>query len=256
LAKYKQIKVDGLTISLSQNESFETISLTDMIYGEFAIIKDKSGLNSFKISVKEWVNKTNAVGVEAKAGRYGGTYANVDIAFHFAMWISPVFQLHIVREYQRLKKIEQNQYGLEWNVKRILSKVNYLIQTNAVKKYIIPVSKNKDAYIYADEADLLNLVLFNCTAKIWREANPKRALNGENIRDMASINELAVLSNLENLNATLIKNKIEKSKRFKVLKETAKEQKEILDNIDFIKSLKKIDDTTYFDAEGDKKHLT
>ena len=219
-------------------------------YGEFAIIKDKSGLNNFKISVKEWVAKTNAIGLTAKAGRYGGTYAHKDIAFHFCMWISPEFQLYVIKEYQRLKDIENNQYNLEWNVKRVLSKVNYQLQTDAIKNYIIPSKSDnlKDEWIYADEADMLNLIMFNCTAKKWRELNPERASAGENIRDMASINELNIISNLESLNATLIKKGMAKKERFTMLSEVANEQRGLLEKYDYIKSIKKIDNTTYVDA--------
>ena len=219
-------------------------------YGEFAIIKDKSGLNNFKISVKEWVAKTNAIGLTAKAGRYGGTYAHKDIAFHFCMWISPEFQLYVIKEYQRLKDIENNQYNLEWNVKRVLSKANYQLQTDAIKNYIIPSKSDnlKDEWIYADEADMLNLIMFNCTAKKWRELNPERASAGENIRDMASINELNIISNLESLNATLIKKGMAKKERFTMLSEVANEQRALLEKYDYIKSIKKIDNTTYVDV--------
>ena len=219
-------------------------------YGEFAIIKDKSVINNFKISVKEWVAKTNAIGLTAKAGRYGGTYAHKDIAFHFCMWISPEFQLYVIKEYQRLKDIENNQYNLEWNVKRVLSKANYQLQTDAIKNYIIPSKSDnlKDEWIYADEADMLNLIMFNCTAKKWRELNPERASAGENIRDMASINELNIISNLESLNATLIKKGMAKKERFTMLSEVANEQRALLEKYDYIKSIKKIDNTTYVDA--------
>jgi hypothetical protein len=147
------------------------------------------------MSVNSWVEKTDAIGIFSKSGKNGGTYAHKDIAFEFGGAISPMFKLYVIKEYQRLKEIENNQYGLEWNVKRILSKANYQMHTDAVKKYIVPKSgytQAKEWLAYADEADLLNLVLFRCTARQWRELNPERALNNENIRDMASINELAV----------------------------------------------------------------
>jgi len=231
--------------------AWESLNNPNFNYGEFATIKDKSGLNNFKISVKDWVERTNAIGITAKAGRYGGTYAHTDIAFNFGMWISPMFQLYIVKEYQRLKEIESNQYNLEWNVKRLLSKANYRISTDAIDKYMIPklsFSQRKE-WIYSDEADLLNIVMFGCTAKQWREANPERALKGENLRDVASINDLAILSNLESLNATLVKNGLSKKERAKILIETAKEQKKILDGVDFIKSIKKTSETTYLEAQ-------
>ncbi len=138
-------------------------------YGEFAILRNQSGLNSFKVSVKEWVEKTNAIGIFAKAGRYGGTYAHKDIAFEFGTWISPTFKLYLMHEYQRLKEIEYNQYNLEWNFKRVLSKMNYHIHTDAVKSHIIPqISQDKEWLVYAEEADLLNVALFGCTAKQLR----------------------------------------------------------------------------------------
>jgi len=167
------------------------------------------------------------------------------------MWISSLFQLYIVKEYQRLKEIESNQYGLEWNVKRVLSKANYQIHTDAVKNYIIPklTYSQKKEWVYAEEADLLNAALFGCTARQWKESNPQRALNGENIRDMASINELAILTNLESLNATLIKNGVDKKNRLRILFETVKDQKETLDKIDYLKAIKKISDATYVDEQ-------
>ena len=283
--KISILKVKGMDIAVAKINEKDFISLTDMIkakdgdffisdwlrnrntleylaaweslnnpnfnYGEFATIKDKSGLNNFKISVKDWVKRTNAIGIIAKAGRYGGTYAHTDIAFNFGMWISPMFQLYIVKEYQRLKEIESNQYNLEWNVKRLLSKANYRINTDAIDKYVIPklsFSQRKE-WIYSDEADLLNIVMFGCTAKQWREANPGRVLRGENLRDVASINDLAILSNLESLNATLVKNGLSRKERAKILFETAKEQKKILDDVDFIKSIKKTSETTYLEAQ-------
>jgi hypothetical protein len=217
-------------------------------YGEFATIRNHSGLNSFKISVKEWVQKTNAIGIFAKAGRYGGTYAHKDIAFEFGSWISPTFKLYLITEYQRLKEIEYNRYNLEWNFKRVLSKMNYHIQTDAVKNHILPrlnLDDEKEWLIYAEEADLLNVALFGCTAKQWREANPKHAEKGLNIRDFASINELAVLSNIESLNAEMIKNKIEKKERFDKLRQIAQYQLEILNEKDFMKALKKLSDDIY-----------
>ena len=285
VAKFFILKVKGIDIAMTKVNESDFISLTDMIkakdgdffisdwlrnrntleylaaweslnnpsfnYGEFAIIKDKSGLNNFKISVKEWVARTGAIGLTAKTGRYGGTYAHTDIAFNFGMWISPIFQLYIVKEYQRLKEIESNRYNLEWNVKRLLSKANYRIHTDAIDKYMIPklsFSQRKE-WVYSDEADLLNIVMFGCTAKQWREANPKRALKGENLRDIASINDLAILSNLETLNAMLLKHGLPKKERARILIETAKEQKKVLDSVNFMNSIKKVNDATFLDAQ-------
>ena len=142
-------------------------------YGEFAIIKSQAGLNSFKISVKEFVAKTNAISLQAKAGRYGGTYAHKDIAFEFAMWISPEFKVYIVKEFQRLKEEEQKQLG--WSAKRELSKINYRIHTDAIKHNLIPaeITKAQSSIIYANEADVLNVAMFGMTAKQWRDANPE-----------------------------------------------------------------------------------
>ncbi len=231
--------------------AWESLNNPNFNYGEFATIKERSGLNNFKISVKEWVERTNAIGLYAKTGRYGGTYAYKDIAFNFGMWISPIFQLYIVKEYQRLKEVENNQYNLEWNVKRVLSKANYTIHTDAIKQYVIPQKQKwqKDDWIYASEADMLNIIMFGCTAKDWRELNPDKVLNGENIRDMASINDLAILSNLESLNAILIKQGMEREDRYKVLKETSEQQRTHLEQYDYIKSLKKLDDATYIEEE-------
>ena len=224
--------------------TWESLHNPNFNYGEFAIIKTQAGLNNFKISAKEWVAKTNAIGIFANSGRYGGTYAQKDIAFHFGMWISPVFQLYLIKEYQRLKEIESHQYNIEWNVKRILAKTNYTLHTDAIKKYILPalsVDKQKEALIYAEEADLLNLALFGCTAKQWRDANPTIKDVKINIRDIASINELAILSNIENINSEFIRNKIDKFERFSRLKEIVDYQREILEKNDILKSLKRKD---------------
>ena len=231
---------------------WEKLNNPDFNYGEFATIRNQSGLNSFKVSVKEWVKKTNAIGIFAKAGRYGGTYAHKDIAFEFGSWISPTFKLYLITEYQRLKEIEYNQYNLEWNFKRVLSKMNYHIQTDAVKNHIIPQSnytKDTEWLAYAEEADLLNVALFGCTAKHWRDANSEHAEKGLNIRDFASINELAVLSNIESLNADMISSKIEKTERFNKLRQITQYQLQILNEKDFMKALKKLDNNTYINEQ-------
>ena len=215
---------------------------------EFDHFKMQAGLPSFVLSPTQWIEKTNAIGIVSKSGRYGGTYAHKDIAFEFGSAINPVFKLYLIKEYQRLKQIENNQYNLEWNVKRILSKVNYHIHTDAIKQNIIPqlnFEKNKEWIVYAEEADLLNVALFGCTAKQWREANPEPANKGLNIRDFASINELAVLSNIESLNADMISNKIEKLERFNKLRQIIQYQLQILNEKDFMKALKKLSNDTY-----------
>ncbi len=198
-------------------------------YGEFAIIKNQAGLNSFKISVKEFVAKTNAISLQAKAGRYGGTYAHKDIAFEFAMWISPEFKVYIVREFQRLKEEEQKQLG--WSAKRELSKINYRIHTDAIKHNLIPaeITTTQSSIIYANEADVLNVAMFGITAQQWRDSNPE--LKG-NIRDYASINELICLSNMENLNAVFIEQGIPQPERLIKLNEIAIHQMSILESGD------------------------
>jgi hypothetical protein len=210
---------------------WEKIHNPDFNYGEFAAIKSQSGLNSYKISVKEWSERTKAIGIKAKTGRYGGTYAHKDIAFEFGMWISAEFKIYLVKEFQRLKEAENDRLSIEWDVKRLLSKTNYHLQTDAVQKHIIPqknYQKDKQWLVYAEEADLLNVALFGCTAKDWREANPEQAKKGMNIRDVASINELTVLSNIESMNAILIKQGVSKQQRFTQLNEIAKYQLEVL----------------------------
>jgi hypothetical protein len=208
---------------------------------EFDHFKMQAGLPTFVLSAKQWIEKTNAIGLYVQAGRYGGTYAHKDIAFEFGSAISPVFKLYLLKEYQRLKNLENDQQKLEWNAKRFLSKSNYLIHTDAVKKYVLPQSdytRQTEWLAYADEADLLNVALFGCTAKQWRQANTELAKKN-NIRDFASINELTVLSNLETHNAELIKEGKSKEERFKTLLEIARYQISILDEADEMKVLNK-----------------
>ena len=195
-------------------------------YGEFAIIRSQAGLNSFKISVKDFVAKTNAISLQAKAGRYGGTYAHKDIAFEFAMWISPEFKIYIVKDFQRLKEEEQKQIG--WNAKRELSRINYHIHTDAIKTNLIPkeITSLQTSIIYAEEADVLNVALFGMTAKQWRENNPNKK---GNIRDYATINELICLSNMENINALLINEGIHQRDRLIKLNQIAIQQIRILE---------------------------
>ncbi len=206
---------------------WETIHNPNFKPVEFDTFRKQAGLNSFNLTPKKWVDATRAIGIFSKSGRYGGTYAHKDIAFEFGSWISPMFKLLLIKEFQRLKEIETNKYNLEWNVKRILTKTNYHLHTDAIKNHIIPKKdyrKDAEWIIYAEEADLLNVALFNCTAKDWREANKKHAEKGLNIRDFASINELVVMSNLENTNAVLISQKVDKADRFKQLTILAKTQ--------------------------------
>lgn len=223
---------------------------------EFEGIMEQTGLNRFHISVKKWVEATNAIGMISKTGRYGGTFAHKDIAFEFAAWISPVFKLYLIKEFQRLKEIEGNEYNLDWNVKRMISKANYHLHNDAVKTHIIPKSHlplDRQGIEYAIEADLLNVAVFGCTAQQWREANPSLHLQKQNIRDSASINELAVLSNLESANSEMIKEGISKQERFKKLQKTAKDQLKIMGQYDPLKSIKKLSDTTFVEAQSSGK---
>ena len=208
---------------------WEELHNPDFNYGEFAIIKSQAGLNSYKISVKEWVNKTNSIGIVAKTGRYGGTYAHKDIAFEFGMWISPKFKLLLIKEFERLKAEEQKQIG--WNAKRELSKINYRIHTDAIKNNLVPkeLTKNQINFVYAEEADVLNMALFGITAKEWRDKNPN--LNG-NIRDYATMDELICLANLENLNSVFINEGLKQRERLQKLNKIAISQMQILNDTD------------------------
>ena len=258
----QQLTVKGETISVIRMNNEDYLCLTDMLkakdgdffvsdwlrnrntleyigiweevynpnfnYSEFASIKSQSGLNSFKISVKEFVARTHAVSLQAKAGRYGGTYAHKDIAFEFAMWISPEFKIYMVKDFQRLKAEEQKQLG--WSAKRELAKINYHIHTSAVSRNLIPpeLTAAQKSFVYADEADMLNVALFGMTAKEWRDSNPE--LSG-NIRDYATINQLICLSNMENLNAVFINDGFPQSERIEKLNKIAIQQMQILENV-------------------------
>ena len=207
---------------------WEMVNNPTFNYGEFAIVKMKSGLNNFKLSVKEYSSKFNGIGIVSKSGRYGGTYAHKDIALEFAMWISPEFKVYLIQEFQRLKKIEEKE--INWSVRRELAKINYHIHTQAIKDFIVPklLSKDQVNAIYANEADLLNVALFGITAREWRDRNP--SLQG-NIRDYASMNELICLSNLENINSLLIQKKLEQKERLVKLNQLAIQQMTVLKNL-------------------------
>lgn len=207
---------------------WEQVFNPDFNCGEFAIIKSHAGLNSFKISVKEWVESTHAIGIMASAGRYGGTYAHRDIALEFGMWINPEFKIYLIKEFQRLKAEEQKQLG--WSAKRELAKLNYRIHTDAIKQNLIPpeLDSRKASFIYADEADVLNVAMFGMTAQEWRDANPGKK---GNIRDYASINELICLANMENLNSVMIGEQTPQSERLKKLNRIAIHQMQILEDI-------------------------
>ena len=257
-----KIKVNDTEISVISFEEKDYISLTDMVRNienglaliekwlrnkntiefmgiweemynpifnspEFEGIKNEAGLNRFVMSVKQWISKTNAIGIVAKSGRYGGTYAHKDLAFEFASWVSPQFKLYLIREYQRLKDEEQKQLG--WSAKRELSKINYRIHTDAIKRNIIPeeVTPQQASIIYANEADVLNVAMFGMTAKQWRDANPDKK---GNIRDYATINELICLSNMENLNAVFIDQGLPQGERLIKLNQIAIQQMNVLED--------------------------
>ena len=210
--------------------TWETLYNPNFKVVEFDHFRKEAGLPTFTMSVSNWIEKTGAIGIISKAGRYGGTYAHKDIAFEFCSAISPMFKLYVIKEYQRLIEQERSELALSWNVKRLLSKVNYHIHTDAIKNVILPklnISQIKQGLVYASEADLLNMVLFGCTAKQWQEANPELAKT-MNIRDTATINQLIVLSNIESLNAELIKQGVTKEDRFTILRRTAEEQLAVL----------------------------
>ena len=220
---------------LSLKSTIEYLGEWEMLYNsdfnctEFGTIKNAAGSNNFVLSVKTWIERTSAIGIRSKAGRYGGTYAHRDIAYHFGMWISPKFQLLLVKEYQRLKTEEQRLLG--WSAKRELSKINYRIHTDAIKQNLIPmeVTPMQASIIYANEADVLNVAMFGMTAKQWREANPEQK---GNIRDYATINELICLSNMENLNAVFIEQNMTQRERLVKLNQIAIHQMSILESGD------------------------
>jgi hypothetical protein len=271
MAKNKKIEVEGKEITIILDKEQEYISLTDMLkakdgdffisdwlrnrntveylgiwesvynptfnYGEFATIKSQAGLNSYKLSVKDWVEKTNAIGLKATAGRYGGTYAHPDIAFEFGMWISPQFKIYLIKEFQRLKSEENDRLKLDWNLQRTLAKVNYQIHTDAIKENLIPkeITKQQANFIYANEADLLNVALFGITAKIWKENNPNQK---GNIRDYATLEQLVVLSNMESINGLLIGQGLSQSDRLIQLNKVAITQMKSLLESNSMKKLK------------------
>lgn len=201
------------------NENFKPL--------EFEGLLKDAGTNRFSLSAKKWVETAGAVGIISKQGKGGGTYAHKDIAFEFGSWLSPTFKLYLIKEFQRLKEVESNVNNLEWDTRRMLSKANYHLHTEAIKECIIPemhLDKDKEWIVYANEADIINVALFGCTAKQWKEANPTLALQGYNIREVASINQLVVLSNMENNNSVFIRNGFDRKNRFAELKRMAQEQ--------------------------------
>lgn len=206
--------------------------------GEFATFKNEAGSNKFKMSPQKWIKETNAIGIVSKSGRYdGGTFAHPDIAFEFASWLSPEFKLYLIKEFERLKKNENYQQKIEWHANRLLSKLNYVVHTDAIKKYIVPkLTENQIKFVYAEEADVLNVALFGMTAKEWRENNPDLAKNG-NMRDYTDLLHLIILNNLENSNAEFIRLNMTQSERLIRLNESARNQMEALMNNKNVKEL-------------------
>lgn len=234
IAKYKSDEPNTVIGNWMRNRNtIEYLGVWESLYNpnfnptEFEGFKKNAGLNAFTLSPQKWINATNAIGIISKAGRYGGTYAHKDIAFKFASWISVEFELYIVKEFQRLKQEQQELLG--WTAKRELSKINYHIHTDAIKQNLIPtkLTQQQISYIYANEADVLNVALFGMTAKQWRDANPD--LKG-NIRDYATINELICLSNMENLNALFISDEMPQAERLKRLNKIAIQQMKVLED--------------------------
>ena len=216
---------------------WETINNKNFKGHEFETFKNESGKNSFYMSPQKWIKETEAIGIISKSGNNGGTYAISDIAFEFASWLSPEFKLYLIQEFQRLKKSESYQEKIEWQANRTLAKVNYLIHTNAISEHIVPKLTDKQIrYVYAEEADVLNVALFGMTAKEWRDNNPSLAETG-NIRDYTDLLHLVILNNLENINATLIKMNISQSERLIQLNELARKQLELLYNSRYLKEL-------------------
>ena len=216
---------------------WESINNTDFNYPEFGVIEKEAGVNRFIMSAGQWIGRTGAKGIIVKAGRFGGTYAHKDIAFHFAMWLSPEFQIYLIKEFQRLKESDNDRLKLEWNLQRTLAKINYHIHTDAIKENLIPaeLTKLQISHVYANEADLLNVALFGKSAAEWRTENP--SLQG-NIRDFATIEQLVVLSNMESINAVLIHQGIAQSDRLMQLNQIAITQMKSLLNHSSFKKLK------------------
>jgi hypothetical protein len=265
MAKNKTINVKGTEISIISKDNLDYISLTDMVKGfgddtmiyswmrnrntleflgiweemnnpnfkgnEFVTFKTQAGLNNFNLTPKKWIEATNAIGIQSKAGRYGGgTFAHKDLAFEFGSWLSPEFKLYLIKEFQRLKEDENDRLQLNWNLQRTLSKINYKIHTDAIKENIIPklVGNTETNLVYASEADLLNVALFGKTAQQWRNENPK---TDGNIRDQATLEQLVVLSNLESINALLIQQNLPQAQRLIQLNQVAITQmKSLLQN--------------------------
>lgn len=276
MSKTKILKVQEKNIAIIENNGIDYISLTDMVGNaddksavianwlrkrdtieflglweslnnpnfkplEFEGLLKQTGTNRFVISPKQWADKTGAIGITSKSGKNGGTYAHKDLAFEFGAWISPMFKLYLIKEFQRLKDNESQSQNLEWNFRRFLTKANYKVHTDAVKEVIIPkyknLSKADESYIYANQAEMLNMAVFGCTAKQWKQDHPKEVLNGYNMRDVATIPQLTVLSNIENYHAILLKEGLSPKERFEKLKSAAVSQLNSLSGYNYTYSI-------------------
>lgn len=265
-SKLRNIEVEGYRISVITVGTEDYISLTDMVRAQangnalignwlrskntiqylglweemhnpsfnllaFDEFRIQAGERTFSLSPKQWIEETGAIGIYSKSGRYGGTYAQKDIAFKFATWLSPAFELYVIKDYQKLKQWESSEAKAEWDVRRMFSKINYRLQTDAIEKYLLPNSNlrpEKFKYEYAQEADMLNHILFGTTAQEWKDANPERAAEGFNMRDDASIIQLTVLANMESFNSQMIKDKKSRHERIMALFEFVRNQLEAL----------------------------
>lgn len=242
----KRFGGDDLIYSWMRNRNtLEFLGIWEQIHnpefkgGEFETFKKEAGLNSFHLTPKKWIEATQAIGIQSRAGRYGGgTYAHKDLAFEFGSWLSPEFKLYLIKEFQRLKEDENRRLSLDWNLNRTLSKVNYRIHTDAIKENIIPanITKEQEQYIYANEADVLNVALFGLTAMQWRKANPGKE---GNVRDYSTVEQLLVLANLESMNAEFIRMELPQGERLRKLNAIAIQQlKSLVGNM----NLKKLSD--------------
>ncbi len=285
MAKNTTIEVKGVEIKIIQQNQDDYISLTDMTKGfgddtmiyswmrnrntveflgiweeihnldfnsnEFVTFKTKAGLNNFNLTPKKWIEATSAIGIMSKSGRYGGgTFAHKDIAFEFGSWLSPEFKLYLIKEFQRLKEDEASRLNIEWDFKRLLSKVNYKLHTESIKESLLPIlhlSKDSERFVYANEADVLSVAVFGKTAQQWKSENPDLVLKGRNMRDFADLHELTVLSNLESYNSILIKQGIDRAVRLVELRKQAIDQlaalRKVSTALDKIKSPNLTEDT-------------
>ena len=240
----KKFGDDSMIYSWMRNRNtLEFLGIWEQMYnldfkgGEFETFKKEAGLNSFHLTPRKWIDATQAIGIQSRAGRYGGgTYAHKDIAFEFGSWLSPEFKLYLIKEFQRLKEDESRRLSLDWNLNRTLAKLNYRIHTDAIKTHIIPVviSPAQAGFAYANEADVLNVALFGQTAKQWRDANPTRE---GNMREYASIEQLLVLANIEGMNAEFIRMALPQAERLTRLNEIAIRQLQSLSTSGGIKAL-------------------